>query len=138
MSLVADRNNINKWTKLLHDLEKLRLINAPRDVFCCEGQDVELHGFSNSSGKIYGACVFVWVSYRHGGSVMLWTSKCTLVPVKELSIPRLELMAYSLLSRLMVSVKLEVEKEVSVKKNCWADLEIVFWWIRQRHKEWKI
>ena len=36
--------------------------------------------------------------------------------MKELSIPRLELMACLLLSRLMVSVKLAVEKEVSVKK----------------------
>ena len=36
--------------------------------------------------------------------------------MKKLSIPRLELMACFLFSRLMVSVKLEVENEVSVKK----------------------
>ena len=81
----------------------------------CEVRDVELHRFSDSSGKVYGACVFVRVSCEHGGSVKLWASKCRLAPVKELSIPRLELMACLLLSRLMVSVKLAVEKEVSVK-----------------------
>ena len=114
--VINDRNNIKKWTKFLHDLGQFRLINAPRHVLCCEGRDVELHGFSDSSGKAYGACVFVRVICEHGGSVRLWTSKCRLAPVKELSIPRLELMACLLLSRLMVSVKLAVEKEVSVKK----------------------
>ena len=59
--------------------------------------------------------MFVLVSCEHGGSVRLWTSKCRLAPVKELLIPRLELMVCLLLSRLMVSVKLAVEKEVSIK-----------------------
>ena len=45
-------------------------------------------------------------------------------------------MACLLLSRLMVSVKLAVEKEVSVKKSfCWMDSQIALWWIRQRLKE---
>ena len=137
--VINDRNNTNKWTKFLHDLGQFRLINAPRHVLCCEVRDVELHGFSDSSGKACGVCVFVRVSCEHGGSVRLWTSKCRLAPVKELSIPRLELMACLLLSRLMVSVKLAVEKEVSVKNIfCWTDSQIALWWIRQRRKEWKI
>ena len=133
--VINDRNNIKKWTKFLHDLGQFRLINAPRHVLCCEGRDVELDGFSDSSGKAYGACVFVRVICEHGGSVRLWTSKFRLAPVKELSIPRLELMACLLLSRLMVSV----EKEVSVKNVfCWTDSQIALWGIRQRRKEWKI
>ena len=137
--VINDRNNIKKWTKFFHDLGQFRLITAPRHVLCCEGRDVELHGFSDSSGKAYGACVFVRVICEHGGSVRLWTSKCRLAPVKELSIPRLELMACLLLSRLMVSVKLAVEKEFSVKNIfCWTDLQIALWWIRQSRKEWKI
>ena len=123
--VINDRNNINKWTKFLHDLGLFRLINAPRHVLCCEVRDVELHGFSNSSEKAYGACVFVRVSCEHGGSIRLWTSKCRLAPVKELSILLFELMACLLLSRLMVSVKLAAEKEVSVKNSfCWTDSQI--------------
>ena len=126
-------------TKFLHDLGQICLINAPRHVLYCQGQDVELCGFSDSSGKAYGACVFIRVSCEHRDSVRFWTSKCRLAPVKELSIPRLELMACLLLSRLMVSVKLAVEKEVSVKNIfCWTDSQIALWWIRQRRKEWKI
>ena len=132
--VINDRNNIKKWTKFLHDLEQFRLINAPAQL-----RHVKLHGFSDSSGKAYGACVFVRVSCEHGGSVRLWKSKCMLALLKELPIPRLELMACLLLSRLMVSVKLAVEKEVSVKNIfCWTNSQIVLWWIRQRCKEWKI
>ena len=109
----------------MHDLGLFRLINAPRHVLCCEVRDVELHGFSNSSEKAYRACVFVRVSCEHGGSIRLWTSKCRLAPVKELSILLFELMACLLLSRLMVSVKLAAEKEISVKNSfCWTDSQI--------------
>ena len=59
--------------------------------------------------------------------------------MKELSNPWLELMACLLLSRLMVFVKLAVEKEVFVKNIfCRTDLQIALWWIRQRCKKWKI
>ena len=133
--VINDRNNTNKWTKFLHDLGQFCLINAPRHVLCCEVRDVELYGFSGSSGKTFGGCVFVRISCEHGGSVRLWTSKCRLVPVKELSIPWLQLMACLLLSRLMVSVKFAVEKEVSVKENFfWTDSQIALWWIRPRRK----
>ena len=64
--------------------------------------------------KIYGACVFVRVSCEHGGSVRVSTSKFRFTPVKELPVPRL--MACLLLNKMMVSVKLAVEKEVSVNK----------------------
>ena len=49
-----------------------------------------MHGFSDSSGRAYGVCVFFRVSCEHGNSVRLCINKCRLVPVKELSIPRLE------------------------------------------------
>ena len=64
--VINDRNIISKWTKFLHDLEQFRPIDAPRLVFCCEGGDAELHGFSDSSGRVYEACVFVWISREHG------------------------------------------------------------------------
>ena len=56
----------------------------------------------------------------------MWAIKCGIAPVKKLSIPRLELIAACLLlSKLMVSVKLAVEKEVSIKED------FFFGWIRR-------
>ena len=66
--------------------------------------------------KTCGACVFVRISCEHRGSVRVSTSKFRFIPVKELPFPRLELMACLLFNKMMVSVKLAVEKEVSVNK----------------------
>ena len=117
----------------------MRLLNAPRHVLCCEERGVEMHGFCDSSGKGYGACVSVRVVCEHRVTVKLWTSKCRLASVKEISIPRLELLACFLLSKLIASVKTAVEGEVEiVRVFCWMDSQIVLWWIRQVHKEWNV
>ena len=138
-TVIYDKNMNTIWSKFLRELGTIRLLNAPRHVLCCEERGVEIHGFCDSSGKGYGACVFVRVVCDHGVSVKLWTSKCRLAPVKELSIPRLELMACLLLSRLVASVRVAVESEVKiVKLFCWTDSQIALWWIRQVNKEWKV
>ena len=49
------------------------------------------------------------------GREELWTSKCRLVPVKEISVPRLELLACLLLSKLIASVNTAVESEVQIE-----------------------
>ena len=39
---------------------------------------------------------------------------------------------------LVVSVKLAVKKEASVKDIfCWTDSQVALWWIQQKCKEWK-
>ena len=41
----------------MHDLGQFCRIN--KTCFCCEDRDVELHGFSENSGKVYGpVCLF--------------------------------------------------------------------------------
>ena len=137
--LINDTNLNNKWSKFLLDLGIMRLLNAPRHVLCCEERGLEIYGFCDSSGKGYGACAFVRAVCEHGITVKFWTSKCRLAPVKEISIPRLELLACFLLSKLIASVKTAVESEVEiVRVFCWTDSQIVLWWIRQVHKEWKV
>jgi len=86
-----------------------------------------LHGFCDSSGKAYGAVVYVVVECAHGISVKLWSGKSKLVPMKVLSIPRLELLGCLLLSKLMVAVLKGVRDEVNVKDwFCWTDLRFRF------------
>ena len=132
--------NINdKWSKFFLELENMRLLNAPRHVFCYEERGVETHGFCDNLGKGYGACVIVSAVCEYWVTVKLWTSKCRLVPVKEIWIPRLELLACFLIYKLIASVKTAVESEVEiVSVFCWTDSQIVLWWIRKVHKEWKV
>ena len=56
--LINGTNINDKSSKFLLELGNMRLLNAPRHVLCCEELGVEIHGFCDSLGKGYGACVF--------------------------------------------------------------------------------
>ena len=47
--------------------------------------------------------------------VKLWTCTFRLAPVKDISIPMFELLAYFFLNRLIASVKIAVESEVEIE-----------------------
>ena len=71
----------------------------------------------------------------HGVEVNLWARKCRVASMKNLSIPRLELLAWVLLSKLVASVINAVILEVKVRNVfCWTDSQIAVWWIKQSNK----
>ena len=57
--LINDNNINDKWSKFLLELGAMILLNASRHIFYFEECGVEIHEFCDSSGKYYGACVFV-------------------------------------------------------------------------------
>ena len=58
--------------------------------------------------------------------------------MKAVTIPRLELLACLLLSKLEVSVRKAVEVEVEIGSvTSWSDSEVALYWIRGLRKEWK-
>ena len=77
--------------------------------------DVDLHGFSGASRVAYGAVMYVRSVCRYGVKVSLWTGKCCVAPVKLTTVPRLELLACVLLSKLIVSVKKAVTGLLNVR-----------------------
>ena len=101
--------------------------------------DVDLHGFGDALKVAYGAVVFVRSVCRHGVKVSLWTGKCCVAPVKLTTLPRLELLACVLLSKLIVSVKKAVAGLLNVRNAfCCSDSQISLWWIRQVRRDWKV
>ena len=65
------------------------------------------------------------------------TSKTRVAPLKELSIPRLELMAALILVKLMVNVEDALASQQSVKRSkLWLDSQTALFWIMNRG-EWK-
>ena len=65
---------------------------------------------------------------RRGVKVSLWTGKCCVAPVKLTTVPRLELLAYVFLSKLIVSVKKAVAGLLNVQNVfCWSDSQISLW-----------
>ena len=89
-------------------------------------------------GRVTVQVLFVCVVCEHRVTVKLWTSKCRLAPVKEILIPRLELLACFLLSKLIASVKTAAESEVEIVKSVLLDGFANCGGYGQVHKEWKV
>ena len=99
---------------------------------------IELHGFSDSSLILYCGVVYDRVITKSQSKVFFWTSKTRVAPLKRISIPRLELLACFLLTRLISDVsdalcgRLKIDRVV-----CWTDSVVALCWIKGKEKTWK-
>ncbi|UYV72403.1 K02A2.6-like [Cordylochernes scorpioides] len=92
-------------------------------------QGVKLHGFGDASEDAYAAAVYIRIPTDDGVSVRLLASKTKLAPMRKMSIPRLELCAALLLTRLVKYIM----EELSIKMEsatCWSDSTIILSWLR--------
>ncbi|GBM18026.1 hypothetical protein AVEN_238413-1 [Araneus ventricosus] len=126
-----------EWQSFLNSLKFVNLINVPRWILSEQSISVELHGFADASELAYGAVIYVKSINSYGGSeVKLLISKSRIAPLKFVTIPRLELCAAVLLSKLMKRVLRALKLEVS-KTYFWTDSTIVLSWLEKECKELK-
>ena len=72
-------------------------------------------------------------------TVKFVSAKWKVVSNKGLSIPRIELLSYLLLSKLVSAVVNAMSVEVvSSKTVCWTDPLVALWWIKRADKIWKV
>ena len=126
------------WRKNLHNLKEIKL---QRFVLSKEQQEpFELHVFCDASEKAYAACVYVVSSNNRGErNSNLLVAKCKVSPLKTQSIPRFELCAVLLGSRL-VSIVIQALERISVNIRAttgWSDSTIVLCWLSQEPSNWK-
>ena len=92
----------------------------------------ELHGFSVASLRAYGATIYVKTILESGKAhTNFFTAKSRIVPLKEITIPRLELSGGNLfLSHLTNSIRIAIEKDVQIDKiYYWTDPMVCLSWI---------
>ena len=113
----------NTWLQIAKDLQESTTIQIPRHYFTTvNSQTMELHVFSDASMKAYGAVAFL----RNGKQSCFILARLRIVPLKVHTLPRLELMAAVVASRLgkfILSAFLHVSTDISVK--LWTDSQIV-------------
>lgn len=127
-----------KWTSIqsslagLHNLELDRWTSQGSDTVKCE-----LHGFSDASSVAYAAAVYLTIQSVSGEiRVTLLGGKSKVAPIKSLSIPRLELAAAVLLTKVMEFVRTSLSL-TTASCYCWTDSTIVLAWISQHPSRWK-
>ncbi|XP_070133578.1 uncharacterized protein [Drosophila bipectinata] len=98
---------------------------------------IELHVFVDASQSAFAAVVFWRITYEDGNMLVSFVcAKTTCAPMRTTSIPRLELQAAVLGSRVMNTVKEEHSVDIS-KTVLWTDSKTVLKWIGSTHRRYK-
>ena len=117
------------WTKFMNQLQLLENFSLYRQVICFNGKIIAIHCFSDACERSYGACIYV-VSVDNYGQYHsnLLCSKSRTSPINKKTLPRLELCAALLLTKLLEMV----QKALNFSFNdyfCWSDSTITLHWI---------
>jgi len=132
-------NLVKEWITVEDSLKAIDGFNLERWIK--KGADTvecELHGFSDASQQAYAAAVYLRLgSLSSERSSMLLVSKSKVAPIKPWSVPRLELAAAVLLSRLMEFVLNSLRLPSTTPCFCWTDSSVVLAWVTQHPAKWK-
>ena len=118
------------WQELFRDLKRLENVQFPRSVKPKAATGcAELHVFADASCKAYGAVAYMrWNTEDGDPTVTLLTAKGRVAPLKQTTIPRLELMAALIASRLAKTIVTEL-KDKPETVTLWTDSQIVLHWL---------
>ncbi|VEN44957.1 unnamed protein product [Callosobruchus maculatus] len=118
------------WIQFASEISCFDQMLVPRKILCDNPDQIELHCFCDASERAYGSCIYV-KSWNAEGEcdVHLFCAKSKVAPLKTLTIPRLELCAALVLSRLLKKLLDSVPISFS-KIYCWSDSTIVLNWLR--------
>ncbi|XP_047998132.1 uncharacterized protein LOC125235579 [Leguminivora glycinivorella] len=127
----------DEWIRYRKDLINLQNIKIQRWLNMTREDDkVELHGFSDASTQAYAAVTYLKVV--RGGTVYISiiASRSKVAPLKQLSVPKLELCAAALLAELINDVA-ELLKIPKNKIFVWTDSMVVLAWLQSQPCRWK-
>ncbi|XP_062558256.1 uncharacterized protein LOC134223133 [Armigeres subalbatus] len=126
-----DGSLLEEWRNFLAALPSSEQIHIPRQVLLSHAVSYELHGFADASQRAYGACVYVRSICSDGtASLRLVSAKSKIAPISPLTIPRKELLAALLLSRLVTKVEAALEMNFP-SIVLWSDSQVVLAWLRK-------
>ncbi|GFX77377.1 uncharacterized protein TNCV_2955751 [Trichonephila clavipes] len=126
-----------EWRRFIDSLEAVNSISIDRCIVIHRAESIELHTFSDSSEKAYGSSIYIKsISALEEVKVSLVTSKSRVSPLKQISIPRLELCGAVLATKLMKKVKKALNLQITAVHS-WLDSTIVISWIHRESRELK-
>ncbi|XP_064488518.1 uncharacterized protein LOC135400618 [Ornithodoros turicata] len=130
----------HQWADWCDDLRHLSRIQVPRfyEYGLSDVADSRvLHVFADASTAAYGAVVYLCVRDLTGRTTTtLVLAKSRIAPLKQLTLPRLELMASLVASRLFQYIGGNLKLEVS-GVHFWTDSMITLHWIQGDAARWK-
>lgn len=130
---------LKKWRMWTSQLEHVATIQIPRcltsDILRKNGT-LQLHTFVDASEKAYAAVVYVRYKTSDEFKCMIVAAKTKVAPLKPQSIPRLELQAALLGTRLANSLK-RMHTIIFDKTYFWTDSSNVLSWLRADQRKYR-
>ncbi|XP_057335050.1 uncharacterized protein LOC130673853 [Microplitis mediator] len=120
-----------KWLSFAEQLTHMPAIDINRRLIIDQPIGVEIHGFCDASKLCYGACIYIRST---NSSNQVWVglacSKSRVAPLKETTIPKLELCGALTLARLYHNVQSTLGVSIS-RLVLWSDSTIALAWIKK-------
>jgi hypothetical protein len=125
------------WKKLYRQLPALNDISIPKFVkIKGDVTTIQIHGFFDASERAFGVCVYIRSGDTNGElRSQLLCSKSRVSPVKQVSIPSLELCVPQLLARLIRKV-LTILCIAIDSVHQWTDSMLVLTWLQNVPTRW--
>ena len=118
------------------DLHEVNKISLPRCLYDKQADTItscSLHGFGDASKNAYCAMIYLVCTTETSIFSKLICTKTRVAPLKELSIPRLELMSACILSKLMATVYKALSTQVKIDEcRYWLDSKTALYWINNQ------
>ncbi|XP_051159293.1 uncharacterized protein LOC127280380 [Leptopilina boulardi] len=126
-----------QWVSYCHKLNSIKSIKIPRWTGCKEGSQIEVHGFADASSRAYAAVVYIRVLNPHKSPILtISLAKTKVAPIKIVTIPRLELCAIVLLTKLLKRVVSDHQLNQTPIYG-WTDSTIALSWLAKHPSTWK-
>ncbi|XP_011862847.1 PREDICTED: uncharacterized protein LOC105559283, partial [Vollenhovia emeryi] len=123
-------DDVLRWKGLLDELPLFDQIRVNRWLGCdSEDSQLEMHGFADASERGYAAVVYLRSSISNVPSLHLLAAKSRVAPVKQVSVPRLELCAAALLANLAQHLRSTLDLGAT-PVYLWSDSSVTLHWIQ--------
>lgn len=130
---------LHKWEKFRTQLKLLENIEICREIITFDAVHYDLIGFCDASMKGYCGVVYLRITSKKAAiNTYLVCAKSKVAPLKQITIPRLELCAAVLLAKLMEFVLQNFEGKIQFRKMfAFTDSSVALHWIRSSPHNWQ-
>ncbi|XP_071580259.1 uncharacterized protein [Temnothorax nylanderi] len=125
------------WQLFRREFPLLEKLRVPRWLNTGgENLRMEIHGFADASERAIAAVAYLKVTNDCESKISLLQAKTRVAPLRQVSLPRLELCAAALLVKIIEDVETTLDLS-GAEKHLWSDSKVALAWIQGHPSKWK-